>query len=340
MSTLAIIHPTDLLAVELRESLDRRRDLWEEMLLLSSSEDEIGALTEVRGAAAIVTQLESGSLDDVDVAFFSSAMDANRDILAGLPGATAAVLLAPDAEAGDGHPIVAGVNLEQANRETPMINPHPATVLLAHLLYPLLAFGPRRTAATVLQPVSMVGKSGLDEMLGQTRSILAFDNDPPRQVFPFQMVFNVVPAQTPTVHLETQLYTVLGCTDSRSTGSGTSDSPGNDSPGELQLSIDLLQAGIFHSFSASIYLELAVDPGGEAVRKALGEHPMNQLAESPETLGPIDAAACDKVLIGKVAPAGAASGGYRLWAVMDNLTCGGASNAIQILEAITRQVMH
>ncbi|MEM7357029.1 MAG: Asd/ArgC dimerization domain-containing protein [Acidobacteriota bacterium] len=320
MSTLAIVHPTDLLGVELRESLERRRDLWDEMRLLSTLEDEIGSLTEVRGEAAMVTKIEAGSLSGVDVAFFSAEMGANHSLLSQVPEATAAVLLSPDAGANDGLPIVAGVNLDRATRETTLVSPHPATVLLAHLLYPLRGFDLGRVAATVLQPVSMVGKAGLDEMLGQTRSILSFDNDPPRDIFPFQMVFNTVPATTSKSSLEQQLGTVL------------------DSPASV--SIDLLQAGIFHGFGASVYIELGEDPGPDTVRRALAEHPVNELSDSPETLGPIDAAASDKVLVGNVEAVNEGEGCYRVWAVMDNLTCGGAANAIQILEAISSQVMH
>ena len=318
MSTLALIHPTDLLGVELRQSLDRRRDLWQELLLFSTSEDEIGSLTETRGAAAMVLKLEKDSLDRVDVAFLNASIDANRSVLEQLPATTAAVILSTDADPGDGPPIVAGVNLDEASRDTPLISPHPATVALAHLLYPLLGFGPRLAVATVLQPVSVHGKPGLDEMFEQTRSILSFDDKPPRQVFPIQIVFNIVPPASPQKHLESQLQTVLGR--------------------ELPVSIHLVQAGVFHSFSTTLYLELAEDPGLEAVRRALCEHPMNEVAEEPEVLGPIDAAARDEVLIGNVEPVAGGAGRYRLWAVMDNLTCGGALNAIQILEAISRQV--
>ncbi len=319
MSKLALIHPTDLLGVELRESLDRRRDLWQELRLLSTSEDEIGSLTEARGAAAMVQKLEEGSLDDIDVAFFSDSIKVNRSLLKRLPEEAAAVVLSTDAGSGDGHPIVSGVNLEQASRDKPLLSPHPATVALAHLLYPLLGFGLRLAVATVLQPVSIHNKPGLDEMFSQTRGILSFDTDPPRKVFPTQMVFNVVPSLGKQHQLESLLQTVLSH--------------------DLPVSIHLLQAGVFHGLSTTVYFELADDPGLEAIRDALSQHPMNQLAPHPALLGPIDAAARDDVLIGNIESAGG-PGSYRLWAIMDNLTCGGALNAIQILEAISRHVTH
>ena len=324
MSTLALIHPTDLVAVELRESLDRRRDLWERLLLFSSCEDEIGTLAEVRGAATLVKSLESNSLEGVDVAFFSGSMDANRSLIDRLSPATAAVVLSTDASPEDGRPIVAGVNLDRSGRDVPMVSPHPATVALAHLLHPLRGFSPRMAAATVLQPASTGGKPALDEMFEQTRAILSFADDPPRKIFPIQMVFNAIPATAPG-NLENQVREVLGV--------------------ETPISIHLLQAGIFHSLGVSLYVELGEDPGPEALREALAEHPVNELAPEPDLLGPIDAAARDEVLIGSVEKissqeTGGGPGRYRLWAVMDNLTCGGAVNAIQILEAISHQATH
>lgn len=325
MTTLALVHPTDLLAVEIRQALDRRRDLWQDLRLLSPEKEEIGVLTEVRGAAAMVRKLEKDSLEGVDVAFFCSAMAANRPLLRRLPPTVTAVVTSPDAAPGDGHPLVAGVNLETAG-EGPagearaLVSPHAGTVALAHLLHPLRAFEPRRAVATLLEPLSTCGRAGLDEAFAQTRNILAFQPPPPREVFPVQMAFNLLPVAAPTEHMAAHLGRVLGR--------------------ELQLSIRVLRVGVFHSYAISLYLELASDPGAEEVRRVLGEHPLNDLAVDPELLGPIDAAARDEVLVGAVEADPRVAGGYHLWAVMDNLTCGGALNVLAILEAIRPPVTH
>ena len=191
---------------------------------------------------------------------------------------------------------------------------------LPHLLHPLGRFAPRRAAATLVEPVSAAGKAGLDEVLEQTRGILTFQPNPPRDVFPVQMAYNLVPAAAPTGHMAAHLSTVLGS--------------------DLPVSIRVLRAGVFHSYVLSLHVELSEDPGAEAVRRALGEHPLNDLAVDPELLGPIDAAARDEVLVGPVVPDPAVPGGYHLWAAMDNLTCGGAGNVLAILEATGAQVVH
>ncbi|MEE8524813.1 MAG: Asd/ArgC dimerization domain-containing protein [Thermoanaerobaculia bacterium] len=315
MRRLALIHPTGLVAAELREALEKHRELWDELRLLSSVEDEAGVLTSVRGTAAVIQSFAADHLDGVDLAFFDGPMEVNRPLLEELPPDAVAVLLSPDAGPEDGHPVVAGVNPETAAESPRLISPHPGTVALAHLLYPLLPYQPYRAVATLLEPASTLGKVGLDEMLAQTRSVLAFQSQPPRDVLPAQMAFNVLPDSAPTAAMRAQLSTILGT--------------------DVGLSIRALRVGVFHSYGVSLYVDLDEDPGVEAVIGALGAHPVNELAEEPGLLGPIDAAARDEVLIGSVVPEPGRPGGYHLWAAMDNLTCGGAGNALAILEALT-----
>ena len=94
------------------------------------------------------------------------------------------------------------------------------------------------------------------------------------------------------------------------------------------------KGGVFHSVSASLYVRCAGHPSPQAVRKAARREPHPRSgADKPRLLGPVDAAASDKILFGTVRK-DEAGGGFWLWAVMDNLTRGGALNAIEIAEAL------
>jgi len=322
MTTLALIHPNDLLAVELRERLDRRPDLWSELRLLGTSEEEVGTLTEIRGAAAMVQPLEPASLEGVDVAFLCGPTAGDRALLEGLPAEATTVILASDAGPEVGPPVVAGVNEGDVVRGGTVVSPHPGVVALAHLLHPLLPFRPRRADVTLVEPVSIHGKAGLDEMFEQTRRILAFQSPEEPGLLPTQLAFNLIPAPgAPRAGIEAHLRTVLG-----------------DADAELTLTLRLLRAGVFHGYGVSAYLELAEDPDAGAVVEALAGHPFVEMADEPELLGPIVAAGHDRVVVGTLEPAG--PGGFHLWAVMDNLTCGGAANALRILESISQQVTH
>jgi aspartate-semialdehyde dehydrogenase len=259
---------------------------------------------------------EPDNLEGVDAAFFCGAIADNRPLLAELPATTRAIVLSFDATVEDGLPVVAGVhgaNGDAARGHRPLLSPHPAAVLLAHLLHALRGLGPEEAVATLIQPVSMRDDAGLEELFESTRQIIAMTRRSPTPVFGTQLSFNLLPTPLPADPVAAQLQTVLG-----------------GKPVALQI----LQGAVFHSLSASLYVRCEGQPGPQAARKALSNHPHLEAFDKPRHLGPIDAAASDKVLYGNVRK-DEASGGLWLWAVMDNLTRGGALNAIEIAEAVT-----
>jgi aspartate-semialdehyde dehydrogenase len=304
VSTIAIVHPMTLLGKELRETLDRLQDVR----LLSNREDEIGTLTEVAGTAAMVTRYEPEKLQGVSTAFLCGPIEDSRPILAEILPETTAVLLSLDATAGDGQAVVAGVNGEAARGHRLLLSPHPGVVLLAHLLHALRDLKIEEAVATLIQPASMRDDAGLEELFEQTRQIVAMTGRTPAPVFGAQLSFNLLPVPLPVDPVSAQLQAVL--------------------PG-MPLALQILQGGVFHSVSASLYVRCAGSPTLQAVRKALAGHPHLEAADKPKHLGPVDAAASDKVIYGNVRK-DEAGGGFWLWAVMDNLTRGGALNAIEI----------
>ncbi len=320
MSVLALFHASNLIGNELRQSLGRRPKLRQEVRLLTTDSKEAGALTEIRGNAAMVLEADEHNLAGIDVAFLCGTMAQSRPLIERLLPTTAVVLLSADAGPEDGLPIVAGINVDQVIASEPIVSPHPGTIALAHLLQPLLRYRPRQVVATLLQPISSYGPEALDEMLEQTRRLLTFQPQEHNNL-PTQVAFNLLKSAPPP-HTARHLGTILS-TDLEA------------------VSIQLLQAGTFHNFAVSLNIQLEEDPGAEAVRQALGEHPLNELAEDVELLGSIDAAGRDEVLVGSVEPVPGQSGSYWIWAVMDNITCGGVLNALAILEVLRRsEVVH
>jgi aspartate-semialdehyde dehydrogenase len=308
VSTIAIVHPMNLLGKELRETLERLPGVGGDIRLLSNREDEIGTLTEVAGAAAMVTRYEPEKLQGVSTAFLCGPLEDSRPVLAEIPPETTAVLLSLDATAGDGQAVVAGVNDEAAAGHRVLLSPHPGVVLLAHLLGALKDLKVEEAVATLIQPASMRDDAGLEELFEQTRQIVAMTRRSPTPVFGAQLSFNLLPVPLPADPLTGQLQAVL--------------------PG-MPLALQILQGGVFHSVSASLYARCAGSPTLQAIRKALADHPHLEAADRPKHLGPIDAAASDKVIYGNVRK-DEAGGGFWLWAVMDNLTRGGALNALEI----------
>jgi aspartate-semialdehyde dehydrogenase len=320
VTTAAIVHPINLLGKELRETLgrDTAGASWQEVRLISTHEAEIGTLTEVGGTAAVVQAYLPGCLDGVDVAFCCGPVAANRPILDELPAATTAVVLSPDAPLADGPPVVAGINRRPPGAGV-LLSPHPAAVMLAHLLHPLVGAGASGAVATVIQPASLHDEPGLEELFEQTRQIVAMT---PRRRFPIfggQLAFNLLPAALAEASAATIAALVAAVL------------PAPSPLAAPRLAVQLVQGGVFHCLALSLYLRYDEPPSPQAVRKALAGSPYVELAAKPRLLGPIDAAASDKVLAGSVH---ADAGGVWLWAAMDNLTRGGALNAVEIAAAV------
>lgn len=313
---IALIDAHDLLGKELREGLDRNRSWWREADLLTTDPDQVGTLTEIAGETALVQSVDDDTLRRADLAFFFGPIDTQRKHLASVRDDATAILLSPDAEAGDGQPIVGAVNLEQAKPGGTLFSPPAAVIGLAQVMTALAPLAPRSVQATVLQPASVRGGDALDEVLEQTRGLLTFKSDPPRAIFGAQQAFNLLPKTEDTT--AALLAAVL-----------------DDGPA---VQVHTVQASVFHGIGISLHVAFQDDPGTAAIEKALDQHPGTVRSDAPDVLGPVDAAAHDGVAIGPVTPDGA--GGHWLWAVLDNLTVGGASNALAIAEAIDVAVTH
>lgn len=320
MSVLAVVEPNGLAGTELRQELRQRRELWTEVRLLSrDADDEVATLSELDGAA-LVHPLSAERLAGVDLIFLCEGYDEAAPAwgLAG-EGATT-VLISPERTPAGGVTVVAGVNPEAAVAGSLLVSPHPAVVLLALLLDPLRALGLDQAAAWLVQPATMRGRPGLDELMEQTRSLLAFSDEQPTEVFGRQLTFNLLPTGADPAPLATEVAGLLG--------------------GAVTPAIEVLQGGVFHSFTASLLVGFAEDPGAEAVAAALAGRPLLE-AHDPETgpgPGPIAAAGSGKVLLGPVTAATGPPGRYWLRAVMDNLTRGGAINALEVAAAaLTRR---
>ena len=325
MTTLAILHPTDLVATELRDALEQRRDLWRSLRLLTTDENEAGTLLQARGEATIVSPVDAESFDGVDVAVFFGHPDTYRSLLDEVPASTRVVVVAGHVADAPGRPWIAGLSEDrsasQAEVEGPLTSPHPAAIAVAHLLHPLSALGLVAASVTILEPTSVYGKAGLDELLEQTRDILSFQGRAQREVLPAQLAFNILQPPGSGAVLEAQVRAVLG----------------ENAP---QLSIQRLSTGVFHGYGVSLHGVLDSERAADldlagAVTHALEGNPRIDFAVDPELLGPVDVAARDEILVAEVRADAHHPGGFTLWAVMDNLTVGGSINILALIEGLS-----
>ena len=315
MSVIAIVHPTNLLGKEVKETLERQSTQWQDIRLLSTDEDEVGTLTEAAGAAALVARYEPDSLRGATTIYFCGPIDVNRPLFEDVPKDATVVVLSPDAKPEDGLPVVAGVNSEAARPGQILLSPHPAVVLLAHLLHPLRSLSLQSAVATVVLPASMADNPGLEELFKQTQQIVALTPRRETKIFGTQLAFNLLPSTDDAQAVADSLAQVL-----------------EGDPAVGPTSLHLVQGGNFHSLTVSLFVRFGEAVTVPTLRKALAASPYLEVAAKPKHLGPIEAAAHEKVLLGPLRKD--AAGGFWIWAVMDNLTRGGALNAVEIVEGV------
>jgi aspartate-semialdehyde dehydrogenase len=325
VTRLALLSPTTLLGKELIEKLDEKPGLWQDIDLLSLADDEIGALTDAAGGAAVVARAEPAAIAAADVLFVCGASATYRDLLSHRAADSTVVFLDPQTDEPEAIPIVAGVNLDQALPGRMLASPHPGVALLAHVLQPLLADGVSRAVATLVQPASLYDRAGLDELFAQAGRLVSLQAQEPSELFGRQLAFNLYPARRPPPGLAARARQVLGVAEA-----------------DLPLAVHLLQGPVFHGFSALLHVHLRPETTADEVRRRLAASPLIELshpdAQGDDPLGPIDVAARDEVLVGAVERD--PDGGTWIWAVMDNLTRGGATNAVAILEQIAATTVH
>lgn len=322
MTRLALLAPETLLGRELKESLERRRDLWTDLRLLTLEPEEEASVSDLDGEAVLVRPLDAEALADVDLLVAPGGSLEGINLEATLPAGVAVLAVSPERPVAGGVPVVTGVaaalpDLDAEARRI-LVSPRPTVVALALMLDPLRRLGLERAVAFVLEPASDRGQRGLDELLEQSRRILAFHSELPTEVFGRQLAFNLLPDADPAADPDggaaADLRKLLG--------------------GEATVSLATASAGVFHACTLSVHVRLADDPGSEKLAEALSGAPHLSFVQAPTRLSPKEAAGRDDLLLATARPDPAEPGAWWLWGVMDNLTRGGALNALGIVEAL------
>ncbi len=310
-----------LLGKEIRERLvDRPLFANREIRLFSALDSEVGTLTEVAGAATFIRRYEPGDLEGIELAIFCDSSEASREIAAARPEGTTAIVLATELQGDFGHPIVSGINEAAAARGALLSSPHPAAVLLAHLLHPLRGLGIEEAVATVVQPASIEGEAGVEELFEDARQVFTMAGKRKHSIFGKQLAFNLLPTASGASPIASALSTVLD--------------------GEPPVALHVIQGGVFHGITASLFVRFvglaggAAGAGAKAIKKALATNLALELDDVPRGLGPIDAAISDRVLVAPLRAEESAAGGFWIWATLDNLARGGALNALEIAEGL------
>lgn len=314
-----------MMGKEIRSLLEKGPWANSEISFLDSAEFE-GVLTKYCGEARPVTAIEKESFIHSDIIFLCCRRrDARRYFSFPRKKRSFIIDFSMAAIEDNIAPVVnCNVNVKDIKKHSGIISsPHPITMTLTNLLYPLdQAFGVQYASANVLRPVSDLGEKGIEELYHQTVHILNF-NEVPKSVFKNQLVFNLIPDFSVVQELEEKGF------DTRI---------GEEIPAILgwetkKLAIRMLLVPVFHCHSFSLHINFQGNITRADIADVLSKQEwIRYTARKDAEVTPVGIAGRQEIHVSNLFGDGLSPRGFWLWSVSDNLLSGCASNAIKIAE--------
>jgi aspartate-semialdehyde dehydrogenase len=182
-------------------------------------------------------------------------------------------------------------------------------------------FGLEKCIAFVLQPVSAFDVSGIDELAHQSAELLA-GNSFSKTLFNEQIAFNLLS------HIEATDANGFTPVEKQIRSEITKIFE-ND---QLPLSLTLVQAPIFHTYSIMTFVEILKKTEIDNIR-SIFNNSSYFFCDSPSDLRPVSsvsAAGKNEIQIGEIKKDPVFPMSYWIWAIADNLTLGSALNGYEI----------
>jgi aspartate-semialdehyde dehydrogenase len=314
---LGIVNPLTLVGAEIQSILRERSFPFARVVLLDSTGQATGALTEIGDEPAVVLAVSDDELEDCDVVFFCGPAEGNQEWIQRFDEDNfVAIDLSQPSSAADGKLAVSGVNLEEIGSDDRLlVSPHPVAIPIAIILRQIELLGRvEMCTATVVQPASVFEQVGIEELARQTISVLNIQSVP-QDVFERQLAFNLYPA--PERNEEFITAQIRSLTDP-----------------DTQLALLVTQGTVFHSHTFSLFVKTRDDLDVDRITASLRANAAIAFAEGDQAFGTIDAAGKDEVLIAEVRPDASIRGGFWVWAVCDNLRRSSALNAVLVAEKV------
>ncbi|MGC2656545.1 MAG: Asd/ArgC dimerization domain-containing protein [Bryobacteraceae bacterium] len=190
---------------------------------------------------------------------------------------------------------------------------HPAAAAILRVLRQLAArHGIRSSVITVYQPASELGKKAVFELNQQTGSLLSF-KPLEKKVFDAQVAFNLLPvygedAAEPLIATEQRIERHLASMLSR-----------QNTPAVPMPSIRVIQAGVFHSYSVSAWVEFESSIDANSIAAALVSPKLEVRSSNEDAATPVDVAGQSEVIVSDIRIDSNNGRAAWMWWVADNL---------------------
>ncbi|CAN7474173.1 aspartate-semialdehyde dehydrogenase [Paenibacillus sp. LjRoot153] len=333
---VAVVGATGAVGEQIIRLLEARNFPIKELKLLSSARSA-GVKIAFKGQEVVVQEATPESFQGVDLALFSAGGDVTKALAphAVEVGAicidnTSAYRMDPDTPL-----VVPEVNVEKINEHKGIIaNPNCSTIQMVAALKPLYdRYGISRIIVSTYQAVSGAGAKAINEMLRQSKEVLA-GNEANPDILPVgslpvkhQIAFNAIPQIDKFLDngfTNEEMKMILE----------TKKIMGDES---IEVTATCVRIPVVYGHSESVYVELKEDFDIEDVKTLLANAPGIVLVDNPaEQQYPLatDAAGKLETFVGRVRRDLSNSKALNMWIVSDNLLKGAAWNAVQIAEYI------
>jgi aspartate-semialdehyde dehydrogenase len=226
--------------------------------------------------------------------------------------------------------VVSEVNPEALDDHRGIIaNPNCSTMQMVVALKPLHdEAGIERLVVSTYQAVSGTGKAAVDELLAESRAVLAGDEVPAPRSYKHRIAFNALP------HAGNFADGDDHTDEERKLMNETRKILGDSA---IRVSATCVRVPVVTGHSESVNVETRAPVSAERARELLRAAPGVTVIDDPAAAAyplAIDAAGKDDVFVGRIRRDPSHVSALDLWIVSDNLRKGAATNAVQLAERL------
>lgn len=308
---IAVVGAGSLLGKEISDEI-AESPLATATTLLLDNELESGTLESIGDEASFIQALEPAAFENVDVAIFADPAMLRehgrtaRQMGVAIVDATGTLDFAPNAPVRS--PLVA--EAAPLDLETTAVRvAHPVASLLALVLGQAAKAGAIRSAfATVLQPASENGRTGVDELQQQSVSLLSFQ-PVPKEEFDTQVAFNLLPVLGEGAKISLAAVQARIQRDLNTLSGSKLAEP----------VLQLVQAPVFHGFAVSLFLEFDQTLPLDSLQAALRSEHLDLVGEEGDPPSNLSSAGQGQILLRLESAAKEVEARFSLWMTADNL---------------------
>lgn len=333
---VAIAGATGAVGEVMREILEERKFPIDQLYLLAS-ERSVGTKLSFGSRSIAVENLDTFDFSKVQIGLFSaggsiSAVQAPRAAEAGCVVVDNTSYFRRDPEIPLVVPEVNPHRIDDYRKRNIIANPNCSTIQMVVALKPIHdAVGITRINVATYQAVSGAGRSGIEELAGQTARLLN-GMDIERRTFTKQIGFNAIP------HIGS--FEDNGYTNEEMKMVWETRKIFEDE--SIAVNPTCVRIPVFYGHSEAVHIETREKISAADARRLLSEAEgvvlMDEAADAGYPTPVPESAGTDPVFVGRVREDISIANGLDMWIVSDNVRKGAALNSIQIAELLLKRL--